>query len=38
MRLWKTGKKNQTSYLSILKKGKEKRPGKLCIGQTTFHF
>ena len=30
--------KNQTSYLSILKKGKAKRAGKLSISQTTFHF
>lgn len=32
------GKKNQTSYLSIFKKEKAKRAGKLYISQTTFNF
>lgn len=37
---WDSGRlgKNQTSYLSILKKRKTKKLGKVCNGQTTFHF
>lgn len=32
------GEKNQTSYLSILKKEKTKSAGKIYINQTTFNL